>query len=49
MGSDIYASLSGASASWEQIDLLAQNIANSKTVGLVQKTRRRTNGGGRRR
>ncbi len=36
MGSDIYASLSGASASWEQIDLLAQNIANSKTVGFKQ-------------
>ncbi len=34
MGSDIYSSLSGANASWEQIDLLSQNIANSDTVGF---------------
>ncbi len=34
MGSDIYASLSGATASWDQIDLLSQNIANGSTVGF---------------
>lgn len=34
MGSDIYSSLSGASASWEQIDVLSQNIANTNTVGF---------------
>ena len=34
MGSDIYSSLSGANASWDQIDLLSQNIANSNTVGF---------------
>jgi flagellar basal-body rod protein FlgF len=34
MGSDIYSSLSGANASWEQIDMLSQNVANSNTVGF---------------
>ncbi len=34
MGADIYSSLSGANASWDHIDRLSQDIANSSTVGF---------------
>lgn len=34
MSRDIFASLSGASAAWTQIELLAHNIANADTTGF---------------
>ena len=34
MSNDVYASLSGAAASWQQLETVANNIANSATTGF---------------
>jgi len=36
MSRDIYVSLSGAAATWTQLDIVANNMANSSTVGFKQ-------------
>ncbi len=36
MSRDVYASLSGASAAWTQLEIIANNLANSSTAGFKE-------------